>query len=118
MKLWKKLVTAGLIASMSIGLLAGCGGDKKKEEAPKPKAAATDKLKINFPTAGAAGALYAVGAAITNNWNQTVPSVNASSQASAGGIANLNMVSDGEAQVSIAISSNAYQCLNGTDSFK
>ena len=33
MKLWKKLVTAGLIASMSIGLLAGCGGDKKKEEA-------------------------------------------------------------------------------------
>ena len=42
----------------------------------------------------------------------------AASQASAGGIANLNMVSDGEAQVSIAISSNVYQCLNGTDSFK
>ena len=42
----------------------------------------------------------------------------ASSQASAGGIANLNMVSEGEAQVSIAISSNVYQCLNGTDSFK
>ncbi len=118
MKLWKKLVTAGVIASLSIGCLAGCGGEKKKEEAPKPKAAAAEKLKINFPTAGAAGALYAVGAAITNNWNQTVPSVSAASQASAGGIANLNMVSDGEAQVSIAISSNAYQCLNGTDSFK
>lgn len=47
-----------------------------------------------------------------------MPGVQASSQASAGGIANLNMVSDGEAQVSIAISSNVSQCLNGTDSFK
>ena len=42
----------------------------------------------------------------------------AASQASAGGIANLNMVSEGEAQISIAISSNVLQCLKGTDSFK
>ena len=118
MKLMKKLLVAGVIASLAIGALAGCGGEKKKEEPKAKPAAAGQKLKINFPTAGAAGALYAVGAAITNNWNQTVPSVNASSQASAGGIANLNMVSEGEAQISIAISSNAYQCLNGTDSFK
>ena len=59
-----------------------------------------------------------MGAAITNMWNNNVPGVQAASQASAGGIANLNMVSDGEAQVSIAISSNVYQCFNGTDSFK
>ena len=118
MKLAKKLLVAGVIASLAIGALAGCGCDKKKEAPKAQPAAAGQKLKINFPTAGAAGALYAVGAAITNNWNQTVPSVNAASQASAGGIANLNMVSEGEAQISIAISSNAYQCLNGTDSFK
>ncbi len=75
-------------------------------------------VKINFPTAGASGALYAVGAAITNNWTKNVEGVQAASQASAGGIANLNMVSDGEAQVSIAISSNVLQCLKGTDSFE
>ena len=74
-------------------------------------------VKINFPTAGASGALYAVGAAITNNWTKNVPDVQAASQASAGGIANLNMVSEGEAQISIAISSNVLQCLKGTDSF-
>ena len=74
-------------------------------------------VKINFPTAGASGALYAVGAAITNSWTKNVPGVQAASQASAGGIANLNMVSEGEAQVSIAISSNVLQCLKGTDSF-
>lgn len=116
-KSMKKILGSVLVASFMLGVLAGCGGEKKAE-APKAAPAAGEKIKINFPTASASGALYAVGAAITNNWNKTVPGINASSQASAGGIANLNMVAEGEAQVSIAISSNAYQALNGTDSFK
>ncbi|MBQ9565520.1 MAG: TAXI family TRAP transporter solute-binding subunit [Synergistaceae bacterium] len=85
---------------------------------PGPCAAAHAPVVINFPTASASGALYAVGAAITNLWDTKIDYVKASSQASAGGIANLNLVSEGEAQVSIAISSNCYQCLNGTDSFE
>ena len=59
--------------------------------------ASSAAVKINFPTAGASGALYAVGAAITNNWTKNVPDVQAASQASAGGIANLN---DGRAVLS------------------
>ena len=73
---------------------------------------------IKFPTAGASGALYAVGAAITNMWDTKIDFVKASSQASNGGIDNLNQIADGESQVSIAISSNCYQSFNGTDSFK
>ena len=73
---------------------------------------------LRFPTAGASGALYSVGAAITNMWNMNIPFVKASSQASAGGIDNLNQVADGESQVSIAISSNCWQSYNGTDSFE
>ena len=73
---------------------------------------------IRFPTAGASGALYSVGAAITNMWNTKIPFVKASSQASAGGIDNLNQIADGESQVSIAISSNCWQSYNGTDSFE
>lgn len=73
---------------------------------------------LRFPTAGASGALYSVGAAITNMWNQNIPYVKASSQASAGGIDNLNQIADGESQVSIAISSNCWQSFNGTDSFE
>ncbi|MCH4157276.1 MAG: TAXI family TRAP transporter solute-binding subunit [Acidaminococcaceae bacterium] len=115
---WKRILTVTLAAALMIGALSGCGGAKKDAGAKAAPVAAGAKVKINFPTASASGALYAVGAAITNNWNKTIPTVNASSQASAGGIANLNMVSEGEAQVSIAISSNVYQCLNGTDSFK
>ena len=73
---------------------------------------------IRFPTAGASGALYSVGAAITNMWNTQIPFVKASSQASAGGIDNLNQIADGESQVSIAISSNCWQSYNGTESFE
>ena len=73
---------------------------------------------IRFPTAGASGALYSVGAAITNMWNTQIPFVKASSQASAGGIDNLNQIADGESQVSIAISSNCWQSFNGTDIFE
>lgn len=75
-------------------------------------------ITIKFPTAGASGALYAVGAAITNMWDSKISFVKASSQASNGGIDNLNQIADGESQVSIAISSNCYQSFNGTDSFK
>lgn len=118
MKTWskfKKIACAALAVTMLTGAMVGCGGDKAKKDAGKAPA---QTVKINFPTAGASGALYAVGAAITNNWTKNVPGVQAASQASAGGIANLNMVSGNEAQVSIAISSNVLQCLQGTDSFK
>ncbi len=59
-----------------------------------------------------------MGAAITNLWDTKIDYVKASSQASAGGIQNLTLVSEGEAQVSIAISSNVYECLNGLNNFK
>ena len=42
------------------------------------------------------GALYAGGAAITNLWDTELDYVSASSQASNGGIENLNLVSEGE----------------------
>lgn len=116
MKNWKKLTALTLAALVTVSAIAGCGGDKKEASNAKPQAGQT--IKINFPTAGASGALYAVGAAITNMWSQNIPGMQASSQASAGGIANLNIVAEGEAQVSIAIASNVYQALNGTDSFK
>ena len=112
----KRVLSVALAALAIAGTVAGCGGEKKAQTPESPSAGQT--VKINFPTASASGALYAVGAAITNMWNQNIPGVSAASQASAGGIANLGMVADGEAQVSIAISSNCFQALNGTDSFQ
>ena len=75
----KRLLVGALALTMLAGSIAGCGGGDKKGAA---KPAAGQTVKINFPTAGASGALYAVGAAITNNWSKTVPGVQAASQAS------------------------------------
>ena len=117
----KKALSLTLALVLTLGALSACG-EKKADTTPAPSAAEPakehDPVVINFPTAGESGALYAVGAAITNLWDTEISYVSASSQASKGGIENLNLTSEGEAQVSIAISSNCYQCLNGTDSFE
>ncbi|MBQ6781439.1 MAG: C4-dicarboxylate ABC transporter substrate-binding protein, partial [Treponema sp.] len=104
---------AGTVLAFS---LLSC--NEKKSSAASSTTGEHAKVTIKFPTAGASGALYAVGAAITNLWDTQIDFVNASSQASNGGIDNLNQIADGESQVSIAISSNCYQSFNGTDSFK
>ena len=125
----KKALSLALSAALLLGVLTGCGNSNKGgggsasggnggATSGSPSGAGHGPVTINFPTAGATGALYAVGAAITNLWDTEIDYVSASSQASNGGIDNLNQVSEGEAQVSIAISSNCYQCLNGTDSFE
>lgn len=130
----KKTLSLALAAALMLAMLAGCGdAGSGSSAAPGASAQAStevsaapsaepegepDPVTINFPTATSGGALYAVGAAITNLWDTEISYVSASSQASNGGIDNLNRVSEGEAQVSIAISSNCYQCLNGTDSFE
>ena len=130
----KKVLSMALAAALMAGVLAGCGGNNNSAgsspAASKPAAsnpagssvsggtAPHDPVTINFPTASSGGALYAVGAAITNLWDTEIDYISASSQASNGGIDNLTQVSEGESQVSIAISSNCFQCLNGTDSFE
>lgn len=104
---------AGTVLAFS---LVSC--NEKKTSATSSPEGSHANVTIKFPTAGASGALYAVGAAITNLWDTQIDFVSASSQASNGGIDNLNQIADGESQVSIAISSNCYQSFNGTDSFK
>ncbi|MDD4574204.1 MAG: TAXI family TRAP transporter solute-binding subunit [Sphaerochaeta sp.] len=76
------------------------------------------KTVINFPTAATTGAVYPLGAAMSNMWNTKLPNVRASAQASAGGIANLNMIADGEAQLGVAVTSIMYESFNGIGSFE
>lgn len=79
---------------------------------------AADKVNISFPTAATTGALYPLGAGIANLWNTRLPNVNARVQASNGGIQNLNLLKSGDAQVSFAVSSIAYEALHGQRGFK
>ena len=110
-----------ILAFTAILITAACcifAKGNSETKASRDDAGAHPTVIIRFPTAGASGALYSVGAAITNLWDTQIPFVKASSQASAGGIDNLNQIADGESQVSIAISSNCWQSFHGTDSFE
>jgi TRAP transporter TAXI family solute receptor len=110
----KKFLALILAAAMIASTLIGCADTKKPAGSADGEHA---PLTINFPTASSTGVLYSVGAAIANLWDTEIDYVSASSQASGGGIDNLGLVTDGEAQVSIAISSNCYECLNGVGTF-
>lgn len=82
------------------------------------ESSAQQKTVINFPTAATTGAVYPLGSAMSNLWNTKLPNVRASAQASAGGIANLNMLADGEAQLGVAVTSIMYESFNGIGSFE
>ncbi len=85
---------------------------------PAPGAAAERKrVHIGFPTAATTGAIYPLGAAICNVWNTRLPYVNATVQASNGGVQNLNLLKSGDAQVSFAVSSIVYEALHGQRGF-
>ena len=102
-----KLITILLVVALIVPVFAAGGGEK-----------APAKTVINFPTAATTGAVYPLGAAIANMWNTKVPTVRASAQASAGGIENLNLIADGEAQMGVAVTSIMYESFTGTGSFE
>jgi TRAP transporter TAXI family solute receptor len=79
---------------------------------------AADKVNIRIPTAATTGALYPLGAGIANVWNTHLDYVNASVQSSNGGLQNLALLKDKEAEVSFAVSSIAYEAANGQNTFK
>ncbi len=81
------------------------------------EAADREKVNISFPTAATTGALYPLGAGIANLWNSKLGYVNARAQASNGGVQNLNLLKEGEAQVSFAVSSITYEALHGKRGF-
>ncbi|MFA7129217.1 MAG: TAXI family TRAP transporter solute-binding subunit [Sphaerochaeta sp.] len=100
-----------LVALLVSGMLFAAGTQESGTQPQK-------KTVINFPTAATTGAVYPLGAAMSNLWNTKLSNVRASAQASAGGIANLNMLSDGEAQLGVAVTSIMYESFNGIGSFE
>ena len=81
-------------------------------------AMAAKKVNLSFPTAATTGALYPLGAGIANVWNTKLDTVNARVQASNGGLQNLNLLKSGDAQISFAVSSIAYEAVHGQKGFK
>ena len=60
---------------------------------------------LNFPTANMGGAVFTIGAALANIWNENIEGILVSAEASNGGIQNLGLMTSGDAHVSVAVTS-------------
>ena len=60
---------------------------------------------LNFPTANMGGAVFTIGAALANIWNENIDGILVSAEASNGGIQNLGLLASGDAHVSVAVTS-------------
>ena len=130
----KRLVTMLAILTMGVSLLSGCasttqegaseGATESTEstetatEGEETASASGDVVTINFPTAATTGAVYPLGSAIANLWNTQLDNVRASAQASNGGVENLNLIADGQAQMGVAVTSIMYESYHGTGTFE
>lgn len=103
----KKLFLAAMLPILCMGLCASPSFSAEHE-----------KVDISFPTAATTGALYPLGAGIANLWNNKLPYVNARAQASNGGVQNLNLLKNKDAQVSFAVSSITHEAMTGKRGFE
>lgn len=104
--------TKALLASVaSVGILAGCSSGETG-------GGAGQKQELRFPTAGTTGTIYPLGASMANVWNNNVEGVRVTAQASNGGVDNLNMMKEGEAQISFATAGIVWEAYNGENTFE
>ncbi|MDR0389020.1 MAG: TAXI family TRAP transporter solute-binding subunit [Spirochaetaceae bacterium] len=104
----KKAVLAGIVVMAAL-LTPGCtpGGEKKAQT-----------VYIKFPTATSSGTVYAIGAALANLWNEHIPNLQVSAEASNGGVQNLGLMAAGDAHVSVAVTSIITEQKQGINSFE
>ena len=99
----------------------GCSrskSDKSAEDSHEPAAAKARTVNINVGTATTGGAYYPIGNAIAQVWNDKLPNVKASAQATNGTPHNIQLLARGEAEVAIGQSGVVYQAVNGVDAYK
>lgn len=76
------------------------------------------KNNLNLSTAATTGALYPIGASCAAVWNDKLSNITVSSQASNGGVENLNLLKAGEVDMGFAVTSIMYQSFYGEGSFR
>lgn len=107
----KKIVVIMLSILLVITSLGGCSSENGNTEK-------SGTLNLKFPTASTTGAVYPLGAALANLWNNNIEGLNVSAEASNGGVQNLNLMADGDAHISVAVTSIITEQREGINAFE
>ncbi|MCL2007683.1 MAG: TAXI family TRAP transporter solute-binding subunit [Treponema sp.] len=86
---------------LPMAFLPGCSRGSRAEN----RTERTQTVFLNFPTANMGGAVFTIGAALANIWNENIDGLLVSAEASNGGIQNLGLMASGDAHVSVAVTS-------------
>ncbi|MBP1914985.1 TRAP transporter TAXI family solute receptor [Lederbergia galactosidilyticus] len=107
-KQWRVLLVAGVMTLLM--LLGACGKNTGNESGKQ--------VNLNFPTASTTGTIYPLGSAMANLWNNNIDDLRVNAQASNGGVENLNLMKEGEAEISFATAGIIWEAYNGERGFK
>lgn len=110
-KRWKSILCLSLLTMILI--LSGCGKGNSNDGKSKQKT-----VNLNFPTAATTGTIYPLGSAMANVWGKEVSGLRVNTQASNGGVNNLNLMKEGEAEISFATAGIIWEAYNGERGFK
>lgn len=72
---------------------------------------------VTIATGGTAGVYYPLGGALAEIFNQSVPGVNASVQATGASVANVNLLAQGQVELAFIQNDIAYYAANGIEMF-
>ncbi|WP_249869674.1 TAXI family TRAP transporter solute-binding subunit [Oceanobacillus saliphilus] len=109
-KLWKIAILIGLAL-----IITACGSNNANEGNDETSSGNTE---LNFPTASTTGTIYPLGAAMANIWNNEVDGIRVNAQGSNGGVENLNLLKEGEGQITFATAGIVWEAYNGERGFK
>ncbi len=107
------MVWVVLFVFVLTAVLAGCGGKTETGKTNEP----VKKAELLFATGGTAGTYYPLGGAIAKVWNDNVPTVNVTVQASGASVENIRLLDKKEADLALAMNNIADDAFKGTGSF-
>ncbi len=108
---WRRYVGLALAASLLLMGLAGCG------EAGGEGDQGGENYVLTIGAGSSGGGSYQIGAAYCEIINR-LPNITLNIEETAGGIENINLISDGYIDIGTAASSAAYQAIRGEASFE
>ncbi len=109
----KKLIGTMLVLALVLGIVVGDGFGAST---PAPKA--TGKTFLNIVTSTTGGTFYAVGGNLAYMISKHVPNVQATAEATAGGVENARLIKNKKASLATMPGDTLYNAVNGISEFK
>jgi hypothetical protein len=110
MKRKKRRFGLGLILVLAFLLVLPASGKKE--------AAAASKTRISILTGGSGGVFYIIGAGMAKMINKKIPSLEATAQATAATVENIELINAGKGDFATAIYDRVYMAYHGTDAYE